>query len=493
MNSAGSRSLRWKWRLYLVLVLSFVPPAYSQVLIREDPPASAQARQQRGDEKSATPHQHPAPPPDKAAGVQTPEHDHSKMEKMSMPEMETADLNPSGIFLMEQGSGTSVNPGSSPMHMKMINSRSWNFMFHGSAFIGDIQQSGPRGGDKLFSANWFMGMAHRQVGRGSFMVRAMLSLEPATVTERQYPLLFQTGEAAFGKAIVDGQHPHDLFMELSVQYARPIGEKTLVDFYVAPVGDPALGPVAYPHRVSAAELPQATLSHHLQDSSHIVNEVLTAGLKFGIVRIEGSGFHGREPNENRWNIDHGAIDSWSTRLTLTPASNWSGQVSVGRLKHPEELEPSDIVRSTASVTYNLPLASGHWATSVIWGRNHKVAERRNINSYLVESVIQFHNKSYLTGRIELVDKDELFDNQPEVKENLARTVGSVFRIQAYTLGYTRDIKEVAGIKIGLGGNFSTYGVPSAIKPFYGNHPVGFMMYLRLRLKGDDHLHHHHGP
>lgn len=477
----------------MLLALCLAHPAYSQEPHRGDPRADAQTWQEKGKEEPAAKHHHPAPLPDKAEKTQTPEHDHSKMEKMSMPEMEMPVLNPSGMFLMEQGSGTSVNPGSSPMHMKMVNAGSWNFMFHGSAFMGDIQQSGPRGGDKFFSSNGLMGMAHRQVGSGSFMIRAMLSFEPATVTERRYPLLFQTGETAFGQPLVDGQHPHDLFMELSLQYARRLGEKTLVDLYFAPVGDPALGPVAYPHRVSAAELPQATLSHHLQDSSHIVNEVITAGLKFGMIRIEGSGFHGREPNENRWNIDHGAIDSWSTRLTLTPASNWSAQVSVGRLKHPEELEAGDIVRSTASVTYNRPFASGHWATSLIWGRNHKVAERRNINSYLVESVIQFQNKNYLTGRIELVDKDELFDNQPEVKDLVARTVGSVFRIQAYTLGYTRDIIEVARIKIGWGGSFTGYAVPSAIKPFYGDHPVGFMMFLRLRLKGDDYLHLHHGP
>jgi hypothetical protein len=492
MKCRGPGLLGRSLSLLMFLALCIACPSYSQEPDWGEPREDARDRQQKGTEELATQHRHPAPSPEKIGGSQTPEHDHSKMGEKAMPAMGMLELNFSGIFLMEQGSGTSVNPGSSPMHMKMVNARSWNFMFHGSAFVGDIQQSGPRGSDKFFSSNWLMGMAHRQVGRGSIMVRAMLSLEPATVTERRYPLLFQTGETAFGKPLVDGQHPHDLFMELSLQYARPLGEKTLVDFYFAPVGDPALGPVAYPHRVSAAELPQAALSHHLQDSSHIVNEVITAGIKFDKVRIEGSGFHGREPNENRWNIDHGAIDSWSTRLTLTPGSNWSAQVSVGRLKHPEELEPGDIVRSTASVTYNRPLASGHWATSLIWGRNHKVAEGRNINSYLVESVVQFQNKNYLTGRIELVDKDELFDNHLELKDLLARTVGSVFRIQAYTLGFTRDVREVAGIKIGLGGNFTGYGIPAAIKPFYGSHPVGFMIYLRLRLKGDDPLH-HHGP
>jgi hypothetical protein len=191
----------------------------------------------------------------------------------------------------------------------------------------------------------------------------MISLDPATITDRRYPLLFQTGETAFGKSIVDGQHPHDLFMELSARYTRPLTDSTSMVLYFAPVGDPALGPVAFPHRVSSMELPQATLSHHLQDSTHIANEVLTAALVRHSFRIEASGFHGAEPNENRWNIDLGMIDSWSARVTWTPGDNWAAQASVGRLTHPEAAEPGDVVRSTASVTYNRPLAAGNWAAA----------------------------------------------------------------------------------------------------------------------------------
>ena len=182
-------------------------------------------------------------------------------------------------ILMEQGSGTSTNPASAPMEMLLGHAGSWNLMFHGVAFLAAVQQTGPRGADKVFSPNWFMGMAEHQLGKGGVMFRAMLSLDPATVTARRYPELFQTGETAFGKPIVDGQHPHDLFMELSLQYTRPLGERTTLDIYLAPVGDPALGPVAFPHRVSAAELPQAPLSHHLQDSSHIANEVVSVGIQ----------------------------------------------------------------------------------------------------------------------------------------------------------------------------------------------------------------------
>src|SRR5712692_309469 len=278
---------------------------------------------------------------------------------------------PADSPLAHQASGTSSNPASSPMPMIHLQAGSWRFMLHGSAFVTEIQQTGPRGGDKLASMNWFMGSAERRIGRGSLTFRTMLSLDPATVTNRRYPLLFQTGETAFGHPLVDAQHPHDFIMELSVQYARPISEKTTAYIYFAPVGDPALGPVAFPHRVSAAEIPQAALSHHVQDSTHIVNEVVTAGVAHGIFRVEASGFHGAEPNENRWSIDRGGIDSWSARLTLSPTRNWNGQVSVGSLAHPEALEPDDIVRSTASITYSKPLSGGHWATSFIWGRNHK--------------------------------------------------------------------------------------------------------------------------
>ncbi|HVP49257.1 MAG TPA: hypothetical protein VMT32_21840 [Bryobacteraceae bacterium] len=390
-------------------------------------------------------------------------------------------------------SGTSVNPGSSPMDMIHKRLGGWTFMFHGVIFVTGGQQTGPRGADKLFAPNWFMGTAGHSVRRGSVEFRTMLSVDPATITDRRYPLLFQTGETAFGVPLVDAQHPHDFVMELSVRYTRPLTESTSVLLYFAPVGDPALGPVAFPHRVSAMEIPQATLSHHVQDSTHIANDVLTAALVRRHFRFEASGFHGGEPDESRWNIDYGTIDSWATRLWWTPNGNWASQVSVGRLSHPEALEPGDVVRSTASLTYNRPFGSGNWASSIIWGRNHKTAEQHNLNSYLAESVVQFKKLNYVTGRFELVDKDELFNDQPAIRQHLDQTAGSTFRIAAYTLGYTRDLKLVPWLVTGIGGNVTLYGVPGAIQPYYGRHPAGFFFFLRARLKGAGGMAHmHHG-
>jgi hypothetical protein len=401
-------------------------------------------------------------------------------EGMNMPGTGTSvPMNQAGMFLMQQASGTGTNPASSRAPTWMKQARSWNLMVHGSVFVNEIQQTGPRGADKFFATNWLMGMAERRVGEGSFLVRGMLSLDPLTVTKRRYPELFQTGETAFGKPIIDAQHPHDLFMEISLQYARPVGRNTMFSVYAAPVGDPALGPVAFPHRISARELPQATLGHHVQDSTHIANEVVTAGLTHAGFRIEASAFHGSEPDENRWNIDSGAMNSWSARAVLSPGPNWSGQASIGRLKRPEAFESGDIVRSTASVTYNRPRTAGVWATSLIWGRNHKTETGQNLNSYLAESLVQLSPANSLTGRVELVDKDELFAHGSD--REISGPMG-VFRIAAYTLGYTRNVKLVRRFQTGLGGNLTLYMLPEALKPFYGKHPASLLFYFRLFAK-----------
>ncbi len=374
-------------------------------------------------------------------------------------------------FLMDQASGTSMNPEAAPMAMAMRMRGPWMLMFMGQAFVVDTQQSGPRGADKFYSVNYGMFSASRKLGRGTFLFETMLSLDPATVTQRRYPELFQTGETAFGKPLVDAQHPHDFIMGLGVQYAYPVSENTLLQVYFAPVGDPALGPVAFPHRASAEELPQATLTHHWQDSTHVANEVLTVGLKYKKVRLEGSGFYGTEPNENRWNIDHGPMNSWSVRASVFPTSNWMAQVSVGHLTRPERQEVGDVLRTTASVHYSRPMEGGNWSTSLIWGRNHKVLDGRNSDGYLLESVLPIRKRNFLTGRVEVVDKDELF-----------AAGGPAYRISAFTAGYTRDIWVSHNMETGIGANVTAYGVPSAIQSAYGGHPMGVNVFLRVRLK-----------
>ena len=397
--------------------------------------------------------------------------------------MNMVEMNSASMYLMNLASGTSSNPASWPMPMLMTHFGSWNTMFMGSGFVVDTQQSGPRGGDKLYSPSVFMAAAEHRVGqKGAFEVNLMLSLDPATITGERYPLLFQTGETAYGKALVDAQHPHNFIMGLGFHYAHQLSENTTADIYFAPVGDPALGPVAFPHRASAAELPQAPISHHWQDASHIADEVLTVGISHKKVRLEASGFYGSEPGENRWIIESGPINSWATRFWFFPTKNWAAQVSVGRLTHPEALEAGDQVRATASLAYSKPMAGGSWSSSLIWGRNHNTATHRNLNSYLAESVLPVGHGNFITGRIELVDKDELFAGEPDIEARLDTMSGSTFRVGAYTIGYTHDVNLFRFVETGIGANFSSYSLPSTIKPYYGDHPIGGNIFVRFRLR-----------
>lgn len=401
----------------------------------------------------------------------------------SIPGMNMVDMTPASMDFMTEASGTSVNPDSWPMPMIIRHAGSWNTTFMGQAFMVETQQSGPRGGDKLYSTNWFMATAEHRAGEnGAFQFDLMLSLEPATVTGRQYPLLFQTGETAYGRPIVDGQHPHNFIMGAGVHYVRELSANLRIELYAAPVGDPALGPVAFPHRASAEELPEAPISHHWQDATHISDDVATAGIMYKKFKLEASGFHGAEPGENRWIVQQGAMDSWSSRLWFFLSRNWAAQVSTGRITHPEALEPGDQERTTASLEYTKPISDGSWASSLIWGRNHETATGRNLNSYLAESVVPIGHKNFVTGRIELVDKDELFADRPALEQNLDVLYGSTFRIGAYTIGYTRDIELFRYIETGIGANISAYSLPDAIKPYYGNHPLGANVFIRLRLR-----------
>jgi hypothetical protein len=376
--------------------------------------------------------------------------------------------------------GTDAEPNSTPFEMFMKTKGRWTFMFHGDAFLSDIQQSGPRGGDKLVSTNWFMTMAQRKLGSGTLTLRTMLSLEPATISQRRYPELFQQGETAYGLPIVDGQHPHNFFMELATFYDYKLNEVTMLSFYAAPIGDPAMGPIAYPHRASASEDPIAPLGHHLQDSTHISDDVVTVGITHRNFRLEASGFDGREPDEHRWNLESGKIDSWSARLTWNRGRNWGFQYSIADLHSLEALFPEeDVRRMTASMMYNLPMRKGNWDSMILWGRNQSLSDGNVGNSYLLESTLQFLRRNYAWTRIENVDRtNELLLGENPLPPGFTERYFT--RVQAYTLGYDREIGHIPHLSTAFGGQMMWYGVPDVLKPIYGSHPLGGVVFLRVR-------------
>lgn len=383
--------------------------------------------------------------------------------------------------LRHAASGTSLEPGSSAPPMLMRMSGNWMEMLHGQATVAEQQQTGARGRDKLFSVNWAMGMAQRTTAHGEWTFASMLSLEPATITRRYYPELFQQGETAFGRPIVDGQHPHNFFMELAAMYDQNLGERGLATFYVAPVGDPALGPTAYPHRASAESNPLAPLAHHLQDSTHIAYDVVTGGVTYGPVRVEASGFHGREPGENRWIIEGGAVDSWATRLTMAPARDWIGQYSIGHLHSPEALHPEeDVLRQTASVSVHHAWTAVDLDATAVWGRNHTIGTVVNANGYLLEAEAHVRQRQSIWTRIENDDRTtDLLGDLPGAAAPEEESV--VGRVRAYTGGYAHRIWKSDWSALELGAQATLYDAPARLIALYGDHPVGMAAVLHWRV------------
>jgi len=392
-------------------------------------------------------------------------------------------------------SGTSWQPSSAPMHMHYKVAGDWLLMFHYNIFVDANHQGGPRGVTKFESANWFMPMAYHKLGKGTLQLRGMFSAEPFTFPPGGSPLLFQTGETYKGQPLIDRQHPHDLFMELSAQYTLPLGERGTWFTYFGYPGEPALGPVAFMHRASASENPSATLSHHLQDSTHISFGVLTTGFTYRWFKLEGSIFNGREPNENRYNFDSHKWNSRSARLWFMPNKNWGLQVSHGFLRSPEAQEPqADIRRTTASIQYNHVFNRGNWASAFVWGRNHvsEPGEIKNLNGYTAESTVNFLDKNYLYTRLELVDKDDLLRASDRALLGITQPHPS-FRIGAYTFGGDRDVWNNDKVSVAIGGDATFYSKPAILDRIYGSNPAGWKLFLRIRpVKMDMAMHGRHG-
>jgi hypothetical protein len=405
---------------------------------------------------------------------------HGSVPGHSMPDMEMGSQALSFLPSPHAGSGTGWQPASVPEHQWMTNAGSWDVMAHGVVFVDYNQQGGPRGAGKAESVNWLMFMEQHRLGKGTILFREMFSAESLTSPHPGFPELFQTGETYHGSPLVDHQHPHNVFAELALYYSRPLTEKVSWIFYGGPSAEPALGPVAYLHRASASELPLAPLSHHLQDSTHTSFGVVTTGVVIDRVKLEASAFNGREPNEQRWSIQLAALDSWSARVSVAPTRNWAAQYSYGRLVQPEAAEPGDERRQTASVEYNRSFAEGNWATSAVWGHKHKEADQRNLNSYLLESTLNFRRRNYLFTRLELVDKDELFPRA---------ATHPTYRISASTFGGVRDLVQSHDWQLGLGADITLYSKPSAVDVAYGQNPVSFQIFLRVRPASNEHSRH----
>jgi len=389
---------------------------------------------------------------------------------------------PFGISMTRMGSGTAWLPDASAMRAWHFTAGAWMLMVHGDAFLQYDHQGGPRGADQVGSINWGMLMAMRQVSGGTLHLHGMASAEPLTIGARGYPLLLQSGETYEGRPLHDRQHPHDLFMELSALYERAIGRRLGAMVYVAPVGEPAIGPVAYMHRPSALNDPFAPLAHHWTDATHITYGVVSAGLFTKHVKLEGTLFNGREPDEDRYDFDFDALDSYGTRLSVNPTPHWALSASYGYLKQPEALHPDENQhRVGASILHTVRLGrQGEWASALVYGANKHVARDggpagRWEHSLGAESNLQLDRANSVFGRVEYVRKtgEELaLDETLHDRE---------FDVGAFSLGYIREFAGFRGATVGLGARGALDLIPRSLAGIYGSRtPVGLAVFLRVR-------------
>jgi hypothetical protein len=333
-------------------------------------------------------------------------------------------------------------------------------------------QGGPRGGNELRVPNWWMGMFERKAGSSSLSINTMLSLDPLTVGKKGYRELFQVGEAFEGEPLIDYQHPHDLFMQLALVWRVPIGTRTGFTLAGGPSAEPALGPVAFMHRASAMENPMSPLAHHTLDSTHIAFGVVTAAVDHGPWTIEASAFNGREPDEDRWNFDFGALDSYSSRLWFRPRNEWEFQFSSGRLKNPEELGHGTIVRTTASASWLKRDSENFTAATAAYGLNN--GEDADRGALLLEAARRSGRYSTY-GRLEFVEVETavLLDDE---------TVGHDVKdmVSALTLGMVRELPRWRKFETGIGAAATFYGVPDRLTPTHGKRPISFQVFFRMR-------------
>jgi hypothetical protein len=417
-----------------------------------------------------------------AAGMAMSHHDHRAQEmhppshgghEMRMEMHSSIDL---ADPMSREGSGTSWLPDSSPMYGKMFMFGRDMLMLHGAIFPRYTNVSTRRGDDRIDAPNWIMGMYSHPLGDSTQIgSRLMMSLDPLTEGGRGYPLLFQTGESWHDQPLHDRQHPHDLFDELSLSLSQKFAHDFSAYVYFGYPGEPALGPPTFMHRPSAMDDPDAPIGHHWQDSTHITFGVATAGLVWRNIKVEGSIFTGREPDENRYDFDRPRFDSYSGRISWNPTQNLALQGSFGYIKSPEALDPkTNIHRTTASAIYNLPLGNdSNWSNSFVWGQNNATGEGKT-QSFLIESNYQ-RGRDTVYLRWERVQKSghELVLDPPDESR--------IFPIGGYTIGYVRDLSHGNGVDIGLGTQITFNDRPDRLDRYYGDDlGYAFQFFLRIR-------------
>ena len=380
-----------------------------------------------------------------------------------------------GVYAMgRDASGTSWQPDETPHGGVHWRRGTWDGMVHAMFDVVADHQGGPRGGDKTFLSGMAMAQARRAFGeRDGLQLRAMFSPDPLMGRDG-YPLLLASGETADGvQPLVDRQHPHELVMELSATFRHVLPDRDAVFAYAGLPGEPAFGPPAFMHRASIMDSPEAPITHHWLDSTHVAFGVVTLGYVHDRWKFEASRFNGREPDQHRYDIETGALDSSALRASWNPAPRWSLQASWARLVSPEQLAPGeDQVKWSASALYTRALDDDRFvALTLAWGRRDTGHDA--FDAWALEASVNPARSWTVFARAERTENNELV---PDGSGH-----GEAHGVSKLAVGAVRDFAVARHASIGIGASYALDFVPRALDALYGDDPSGALLFVRLKV------------
>ncbi|MGE3842747.1 MAG: hypothetical protein AB7I50_14315 [Vicinamibacterales bacterium] len=373
--------------------------------------------------------------------------------------------------------GTSWLPEVTPMYGLHRAWRGWDVRLDGLVFVQAIYEPRERhrtGGvatRQASSVNWLMVGARRTVAAGGRVgMRAMLSADALTMSDCGAIGFLATGEVCEGDTVHDRQQPHDLFMELAADIEHPLRGSWNWQLYAGLAGDPALGPPGYQHRASAMSNPVAPVAHHWLDSTQVTFGVVTVAVHNRRWKAESSFFKGRSPDERRTDLDLGAFDSASARLSFLPSPHWALQVSAARLRDVSTdfplRSPQRLTRVTASAIRHVTVGGGGlWATTVAMGVNRatEVATSGLLGATtaaaLLESSVSWSRRHTAFFRAEVADMPAHHLHAHEYGTSAL----PVWKVQ---IGYSHQLRTSGAIVPGIGGSAALSVLPPELAPRY---------------------------
>ena len=382
--------------------------------------------------------------------------------------------------------------------------KDWIFGVNAFASLVFDHQGGKRGKSDVYSENYLSLTAIKPFSQSVLVLNSRFSLEPFTIGKRGYPLLLQVGGTANNKTfLVDAQHPHDLFSELSMNYIIKLNEDSNFNIYLGLPGAPALGPTGIQVCNIDLAVPESPLLHEALYSTEISYGVVTAGYNWRNITLEGSIFNGRETDKNHFIIHKPKLDSFCGRLTTIFPYNLSAQISYGFLNSPEIVEPEiNKKRLVVSLGWFKEFEDSYLQTMFGFAQNKHIPGNTT-KGLIAEFLYNFKRNHSLFLRGELLETDELFHdehghshNQDNFNHchkhdvNCKRKNGleidrelfdKIFNVGRISSGYLYKFPPMDHIRFGLGcsGNISI--IPEKLKPIYGNHPLSYYIYAQFEL------------